>query len=137
MTISFTNILPLKEFLARNVYFRLFSEIEKESGTSFWCTFSAQFFHKNDSYLIQSLDKVSMSDLISFSQYEIKYDIKFLFRQLLTSWTFLDHLLKQWLTGGKRGKTKIQKFEYLENGMSFLDVIRNIFHSFSRVIIWW
>ena len=36
-------------------------------------------------FLIQSLDKVSMSDLISFSQYEIKYDIKFLFRQLLTS----------------------------------------------------
>ena len=137
MTISFRNILPLKEFLARNLYFGLFREIEKESGTSFWCTFSAQFFHKNDSYLIQSLDKVSMSDLISFSQYEIKYDIKFLFRQLLTSWTFLDHLLKQWLTGGKRGKMKIQKFEYLENGMSFLDVIRNIFHSFSRVIIWW
>ena len=38
--------------------------------------------------------------------------------------------LKQWLTGEKEGKTKIQKFEYLENKNSFLDEIRNIFHSF-------
>ena len=31
---------------------------------------------------------------------------------------------------GKKGKTKIQKFEYLENEKSFLDEIKNIFHSF-------
>ena len=30
----------------------------------------------------------------------------------------------------KEGKTKIQKFEYLENENSFLDKIKNIFHSF-------
>ena len=30
----------------------------------------------------------------------------------------------------KRGKTEIQKFEYLENEKSFLDEIKNIFHSF-------
>ena len=30
--------------------------------------------------------------------------------------------------GGKKGKTKIQKFEYLEK--SFLDEIKNIFHTF-------
>ena len=30
---------------------------------------------------------------------------------------------------GKKGK-KLQKFEYLENKMSFLDEIKNIFHSF-------
>ena len=32
----------------------------------------------------------------------------------------------------KEGKTKIQKFEYLENEKSFLDAIKNIFHSFWR-----
>ena len=31
---------------------------------------------------------------------------------------------------GGEGKTKIQKFEYLENEKSFLDEIKNIFHSF-------
>ena len=30
----------------------------------------------------------------------------------------------------KEGKTKIQKFEYLENEKSFLDEIKNIFYSF-------
>ena len=37
----------------------------------------------------------------------------------------------------KMGKTKIHKFEYLENEKSFLDEIKNIFHSFWRAIIWW
>ena len=32
-------------------------------------------------------------------------------------------------SGGKEGK-KSQKLEYLENGESFLDEIKNIFHSF-------
>ena len=31
----------------------------------------------------------------------------------------------------------MQKFEYLENEKSFLDEIKNIFHSFWRAIIWW
>ena len=30
----------------------------------------------------------------------------------------------------KEGKTKIHKFEYLENEKSFFDEIKNIFHSF-------
>ena len=40
---------------------------------------------------------------------------------------------------GKCGKEeeKLQKFEYLENEKSLLDEIKNIFHSFSRVITWW
>ena len=32
--------------------------------------------------------------------------------------------------GEKEGKTEIQKFEYLENEKSFVDEIKNIFHSF-------
>ena len=38
--------------------------------------------------------------------------------------------------GEKDGKTEIQKIEYLENEKSFLDEIKNIFHSFGRAIIW-
>ena len=32
--------------------------------------------------------------------------------------------------GDKEGKTKIQKLEYLKKEKSFLDEIKNIFHSF-------
>ena len=32
--------------------------------------------------------------------------------------------------GEKEGKMEIQKFEYLKNEKSFLDEIKNIFHSF-------
>ena len=42
----------------------------------------------------------------------------------------LDQPVKQWLTGRKEGKTDIQKLEYLENEKSFLDEMKNIFHSF-------
>ena len=76
------------------------------------------------------MDKVSMSHLISFSRYQTKCVIKFLFRQLMMSQTtrfMLDQPLKQWPTGRN---TQIQKFEYLENENSFLDEIKNIFHSF-------
>ena len=31
----------------------------------------------------------------------------------------------------------MQKFEYLKNEKSFLDEIKNIFHSFWSSIIWW
>ena len=36
---------------------------------------------------------------------------------------------------GKEGK-KLQKLEYLKNEKSFLDEIKNIFHSFCWAIIW-
>ena len=79
------------------------------------------------------MEKVSMSYLFSFSRYQTKCAIKFLFRQLMTSKTLrfiLDQPLKQWLTGGKRGEDKTQKSEYLKNEKSFLDGIKNISHSF-------
>ena len=53
------------------------------------------------------MDKVSMSHLISFSRYQTKCVIKFLFRQLMMSQTIrfmLDQPLKQWLTDRKRGE---------------------------------
>ena len=76
------------------------------------------------------MDKFSTLHLISFSRYQTKCVTKFLLR------FFLDQPLKQWLTGKKEGKSKIQKFEYLENEKSFLDEIKNIFHIFCRAIIW-
>ena len=85
------------------------------------------------------MGKVSMSYVFFFSRYQTKCVIKFLFGQLMTSQTLrfiLDQALKQWLTGRKRGKDGMQKFEYFENEKSFLDQIKNIFHNFLRVIIW-
>ena len=37
--------------------------------------------------------------------------------------------------GEKEGRREIRKSEYLENEKSFLDDIKNIFHSFQRAII--
>ena len=52
LIILFTNIWFLKEFIACNGCFGLFSKIKKGSGAGFWCTFSTWFFHKNVPYLI-------------------------------------------------------------------------------------
>ena len=35
----------------------------------------------------------------------------------------------------KEGKTKIKKFEYLENEKSFLDEIKSVFHNYLKAII--
>ena len=52
MITFFQNILFLKEFLACYGCFWLFTKMKRGSGTSFWCPFSAWFFHKNALYLI-------------------------------------------------------------------------------------
>ena len=81
-----------------------------------------------------------MSYLFPFLRYQTKCVIKFLFRPLVTSQTlrFIFHQpLKQWLRGRKRAEDGNTKSEYLENKKSFLDEIKNIFHSFWRPIIWW
>ena len=52
MIILFQNILFLKQFLACNGCFGLFTKIKKGSWTGFWCIISAWFFHKNVPYLI-------------------------------------------------------------------------------------
>ena len=81
-----------------------------------------------------------MSYLFSFSGYQTKCVIEFLFRQLITSWTLrfiFDHPPKQGRQVEKEERTEIQKFEYVENEKSFLDEIKSIFHGFLRAIIWW
>ena len=74
-----------------------------------------------------------MSHLISFSRYQKNV----LLNSYLDSWWqilrfFLDQPLNQWVTGKKEGKTKIEKFKYLKSEKSFLDEIKNIFHSFLK-----
>ena len=60
-------ILCLKEFLAWNGCFGLFTKIEKGSGIGFWCIFSARFFHRNISYLIRYLwTKIQCHTFFSF-----------------------------------------------------------------------
>ena len=73
-------MLHLKEFLAYNGCFGLFTKTIKGSGTNFCCKFSALFFYVNVLY-VPSMDKVSMSYLLSFSR-ETKWVIE-LFRKLM------------------------------------------------------
>ena len=113
----------LKEFLACNCCFGLFSKIKKGSGASFWCTFSAWFFHKNVPYFNSLwMDKVLMSHLISFSRYQTKCVINFLIRQLMTSLTlrfFLGQPPKQWLTEINRGRRKYKNLNISRTKRAF------------------
>ena len=140
MIILFQNTLFLKEFLTCNGCFGLFSKIKKGSWTNFWCTFSAWFFRKHVPYLIFYQWTKFQCHALFLSQ-DIKQNVLLSY---LDSWW--RHKLKDfcWINlksncwkGKKERKTKIQKFEYLENKKSFLDEIKNIFHSFWRAIIWW
>ena len=76
-----------------------------------------------------------MSYLFSFSRYQTKCVIEFLFKQLMTSWTLrfiFDHPPKQWPTGRKRGKDRNTKNWISQEWKERLDEIKSIFHSF-----WW
>ena len=75
------------------------------------------------------MDKASMSHLISFSRYQAKCIIKFLFRQLMTSQIF-GSTSKAMADREKRGEEENAKCKYLKNEKRFLDEIKNIFHSF-------
>ena len=77
-------------------------------GAYFLHDFSINMFGINT----LSMEKVSMSHLISFSRYETKCVIKFLFRELMTAKTLrfpLNQPLKQWLTGKKKAEWEITK----------------------------
>ena len=70
-----------------------------------------------------------MPYLFSLPRYPTKHVIEFLFRQLMVSRTlrFVFDQPLQWLTGRKKGRTEIQKFEYFENEKSFLDKKKKTF----------
>ena len=125
MIILFQNILFLKEFVACNGFFGLFTKIKKglgiAPGTHYqWTKFQCHTF---------------------FPSWDIKQNVS---SSYLDSWwrhKLLDlssiNLKSNGWQGEKEGKMEIQKFKYLENGKSFLDEIKSIFHSFWRAIIWW
>ena len=72
-----------------------------------------------------------MSYLFSFSRYQTKCVIKFLFRQLMMSQTMgfmLDQPLKLWLTERKRGEDGNTKIS-ISREQKELEM-KNIFHSF-------
>ena len=84
--------------------------ISKESGISFWYTFSAWFFQKIVAHIIlYQLIKLQCQTFLSFSRYWRKSLIKFSLRQLMTSWTLrfiFDQPLKQQPTRKKRGESE-------------------------------
>ena len=53
-----------------------------------------------------SVDKLSMSCLVSFSKYQLKCVIKFLFRQLMASYILLESASKD-ITDRENGNTEI------------------------------
>ena len=114
---------------------------KRGSGTDFWGTFSAWFFHKIVSYFIfYQWAKFQCPNF--FPSQDFKQHV--LLSSYLDSWWRhkLQDLSWIWLESNgwqreKEGKMEKLKFEYLENEKSFLNEIKNIFHSFWRAIIWW
>ena len=143
MIILFQNIWFIKEFLACNGCFGLFYKIKKRSRINFWSTFSACFFHTNATYLIiYQLTKFQRH--IFFAGYQIKCVIKFLIRQLMTSYTLriiFSHPQRndreRGAGEGHKGKSEIRKFECLENEKYLLDQVKCIFHNYLSAIICW
>ena len=137
MIIPFQNILFLKEFLACNGCFGLFTKIKKGSGTSFWCTFSVWFFHKNVHYLmLYQWPKFQCHTF--FSSQDIKQIV--LLSSYLNVIKFKIYLgsSSQAMADRKKksGRWKYKNLNILRT-KSFLDEIKNIFHSFWRATIWW
>ena len=60
------------------------AELNRGLGLAFGAHFLHDFTIKYSVFNTLSMDKVSMSKLISFSSYETKCVIKLLFRQLMT-----------------------------------------------------
>ena len=141
MIIPFQNILFLKEFLACNGFFGLFTKVKKGSGNSLWYTFSAWFSNKNVPYLIL-YQWIKFQCHTFFPSQDIKPNV--LLSSYLDSWWHHKLYDLSWINlssngweGEKEGKVEIQKFENLQKEKSLFDEIKNMFHSFWRPIIWW
>ena len=138
MIIFFQNILFLKEFLTCTGCFGLFTKIKKGSKISLWSTFSAWLFHKNILFLIlYQLTKFLCHTF--FPSQDIKQNE--LSSYLGNWWYHKLQNLSSVILSGRQGKnerkTKIRKFECLQNEKSFLDAVRSIFDKYLRAIIWW
>ena len=137
--IFFQDILFLKEFLACNICFGLFTKVKKGSGTNILCKFSVWLFHKNVPYLIH-YQWTKFQCHTFFPSWYIKQIV--LLSSYLVSWRC--HKLEdpssinfKGMAGrGKRREDGNTKLEYVENEKSFSDEIKNIFHSFWLAIIY-
>ena len=105
-------MLFLKEFLACNDCFGLFTKIKKGSRTNFLYTNSAWFFHKNVPYLILH-QWTKFQCHTSFPSQVIKQNMLLSsYLDRMTSWTLrflLDQALKEGLTRRKRGENRNTK----------------------------
>ena len=61
------------------------SKLKRDLGLAFWAHFLHDFSLQMFRFNTLSMEKVSMSYVFSFSRYQTKCVIKFLFRQLMTS----------------------------------------------------
>ena len=135
MIILFHIVLFLKEFLAYNGCFVLFTKIKKKCWTSFSCTFSAWFFHKNVLYLILfQRTKFQCHNL--FPSLNTKQDV--LLSSYLDSWDVTNFKIYLRTTSKamagrekKGGRRKYKNLNILRTKRA------SLFHSFWRAIIWW
>ena len=106
---------------------------QKGPGTSDQSLFRLQ---KNAFISYMLVDEIWWYNIKQFLIYSKNSSCKFM---QANSWhhKLLHFYLAFWIWKVWKGREKILKFEYLEKGKSFLDEIKNIFHSFWRVVIWW
>ena len=104
-------------------HFWVIYQKRKGSGINFWCTFSAWIVRKNALYLIlYQWTKFQYHNFLSILRYQTKYVIKFLLRQLMTSYTLrfiLDQALKQRLTEKNRGRWKYKNLNISRRKWAF------------------
>ena len=135
----FDNLLSkyvLKEFLAGNDCFGLFTKIKKGSRTSFCCKFSTWFFHRNVPYLIlYQLPKFQCHNF--FPSQDIKQNV--LFNSCLNNWCkiYFRSSSETMANRKKERKTGMPNVEYLESENCFLDELKSISHNYWGAIIWW
>ena len=133
MIVLFQNIFMSQEFLTCIGCFGLFIKMNRGSGTTFWCTFSAYFFLKN--FLILSSINWPSFNIRPFFLLKISNN-EFLNSCLANRWRhklwlILDHLLGNGWQEEKNGK-EIQKFEYLEMEKSFFKGNKKHFSHFVK-----
>ena len=114
-------------------------KVKRGLGLALGAHFLYDFSKKCAFFNTISVGKVSTPYLFPFPRYQAKCVIKFLCRQLMASQTLRfisDQPPKQWLTGWERGEDGNTKIWISRQPKSFLDEIKNIFHSLWRAIIW-
>ena len=102
--------------------------ISKEFGISFWYTFSGWFFQKIVTHIIlYQLMKLQCQTFLSFSRYWRKSLLKFLLRQLMTSWT-LRFIFDQPLSSSQQEKKGVKANMCLVWYVSYVSYMSWLWH---------